>query len=690
MIIEQSQNSSINERETSPFTKKIHILSEKNYNEISSYNKNSFRNDKFKKPYIDIFKNQSNDNDYQSKTLIPYYHKYQNRKYLKTLKTKQNNKLKEIINTKTNFFRKKIDNNIINEINNDFQSDKENTINIPQTSRYDIKTKEKYFSKFFKSQIGLKYYNDFYFNNNSSNKENHVNNTPNNMRTINAHSKRNKSTCINPIWINNFNSPNNDKKKNIRNISSNESLFKLEDQLNYEFEIRLLKKQLKEAKKINDNLRKKLIKIKNEQKRIKEDEEKKKELIIIKVIDICKNINSSEKNIFCSSCEEIYNGFNSSNKNSKESKNDELNCFQVTKLFKNMLLNLMDLKYDYENIILKDEFIVGLKTLLDNENENESKDSENNKKFIINNIKELLKEEIKLKAILNKYKYLSLENKKYYDYLIKLCKKLSIKSLQNLDIFLINSLVEADAEFKQINQIKNIVLENNKSNNIYDTAYIKIDKDKYNNHREINDLYLIKPKTLRNRNNSESKKNIYLSSIKKGKEKDSKRYSYYKDNKNLNKSLIFNNIFRNKAEPINKKIFYTYRYCDSNKKNNNKYLIKENNKKKINLYDFIKQKDYNNYINDYLKDDNLLYAHEECKNIGKNKKEVPLCIKNVGIKSFENVNRKSNKNNNYNNNIKFKKYELGLNNKIIGKIKSNIKDEKNKKIKKSYTHNFLF
>ena len=40
MIIHQNQNGSITERKTSPFKKKIHILSEKMNNEISSYKKN--------------------------------------------------------------------------------------------------------------------------------------------------------------------------------------------------------------------------------------------------------------------------------------------------------------------------------------------------------------------------------------------------------------------------------------------------------------------------------------------------------------------------------------------------------------------------------------------------------------------------------------------------------------------------
>ena len=82
-----------------------------------------------------------------------------------------------------------------------------------------------------------------------------------------------------------------------------------------------------------------------------------------------------------------------------------------------MLLNLMDLKYESQNILLKEEFISGLNNLLiKNENEYKIEDKE---QYIFNKVKGFIKEEEKLKTKISKYKYLTLENKKFYEYFSK-------------------------------------------------------------------------------------------------------------------------------------------------------------------------------------------------------------------------------------------------------------------------------
>ena len=673
MIIHQNQNGSITERKTSPFKKKIRILSEKINNEISSYKKKSFRNDLFTKPYLDIKNCENNDNNYQSKTIIPHKQKYKNKIKFKTAKMQIN---KSKVNSNFNFKRRKHNN--LNESIYDNLSDKDNVYHIPQTSRYDYNSKEKYLKYFFKNIINSEYNNFFNSNSKKNIEENYIyENYPDSMKTINTHSKRNNSTYINPIRRNDFINMNNEKERNNSDIIFNESIINLEDELNYEFEIRLLKKKLKQIKKINDKLKYKLFKIKNEQKRkVQENKEKKKEFIIIsKVIDIYKNLYLSENINFLSSSNESYNGNSNLNIISKKAKK-YLNSFPATKIFKNMLLGLMDLKYDYQDILLKEEFINGLEIIFDNDNVIKKNDLKKNEKFIIKNIKGLLKEEISLKEINKKYKYMSLENKKYSDYLSKLSKKLSINSLDNIDIFLKNTIIKAEAEFRQINQIKSIVMNNRKDNN---------DNDNININKELNDYYILERKHYRNILNSESKININMSPAQKEEEKNSNRnlYSKYKSSNNKN-------FFRNKDEPFKKDMFNTYRYSDSTRKNKNKSLIKQrNSSEKINLYDFNKQKDYNYYTRQFLKNSNKPFINEEKNELSKNRIEVPHCIKSVKIQPFK-YKKGNKKNNNFNNIINSKKRELGLNNKIKAKIKLSEKDTKNKRISKSYRKNIYF
>ena len=677
MIIRQSQNGSITERKTSPFKKKIHLLSEKIYNEISSYKKNSYRNDIFKKPSIKINNYENNNNDFQNKTIIPINQKYHHRIKFRALKNKHNINPKKALNkeiSKLNYDDKKINYNELFDNN----SDKENINNIPQTSRYDNNIKEKYLAKFFKNYMDSKFSNNLKLN---KIKEINIKNIMSNpfMETINAHSKRNNSTYINQINkenIDNENESNND-------IMENESIINLEDELNYEFEIRLLRKRYKELKKKNNKLKYKLYEVKNEIKK-KQNKENKKTHLISKVVDICKNINFSEKNNFFTSYNETYNGYTTSNIESKESKNDI--PFPATKLFKNMLLNLMDVKYEYENIYLKNEFILGLKNMLINYNEN--KDGQINEKFIFKNIKDLLKEEIKFKAIINQLKYLSIENKKYYEYFSKLCKKLNIHSLDNLEEFLKNTIIKASAEYKQINQIKNIVMGNHKNNSI-DNKIIK-NRNNNDNFKEIDDCYYIIDEPRRTKIKSESKININISSVKK-EDINSKRYSYFKDNKYMNESLITNNIFGNKNNSIPKKMLYTYKCNDSAKKSKNLSMIKQKSNEKFNLYDFSKQKDYDYYHKDYYNDNNKkLFQNKNIKNnanVNNNKRiEVSHCIKNIKIYPFK---ENKTKNKNYNNIINFKKKELGLNQKIKKNMKLNTNDN-NKKVSKSHNKDFCF
>jgi hypothetical protein len=574
---------------SSPFEQKVNLQSD----EIQKYKKNSIENEIFKKKYIEMRNN--NNFKYENKTLIPQNKINQNK--LKFTISKNN-----IVNNSNSFgyidrenipnqkyltinTNKAPNNNIINE-NNFFVS---------KTCRFNKNNKkENYLKNFFKGIIDSSKINDINNNNNTTLKDgNIISMKLENPTKINL--KRNNSSYANQIRKNDTIKYSNLKNKNSGdNNNKIESINNLKEELDYEFEIRQLEKKLNEVKMENKKLENKLITIKNNSKISKQIEVK--ENIIYKVIDICKNISFSGKNNFFSS-------FNESN--TKIISGDYPNLFPATKLFKNMLLNLMELKYDYENIFLRNEFFYGVKKIINNANIFKLNDNEIN---IYDIIKKLTKEKIKLKTTIENIKYASINNKKYYDYFLQLCHSLNIRSLEELDVFLKSMSIKAKVECNEINQIKNIVLNNNLKNSI---ALNELNK-KINNNNKINNEnkkfhrnYFLGPKTLIKKSNSESKINSKLNTFFKEKKQKSKFFEYdhakipkeiYKNNDSFNKSLTTKNIiYRNN---YNHFPFNTFNSFNKPIKKNKKYHSNEGT-----IYDFRKHNNnkdniYNCYNND--------------------------------------------------------------------------------------------
>ena len=662
MIINQEESNSYNERDISPFHKKIHLLSEKIEDKISSLKKNSFRNNTFKNHNIEVRNYGNKNNNYQYNTIIPYNKNHHSKIRFKIPKNNQKDyRIKKIDNIdninnqkySTIIARNRNHNDIYNDDGND--SEKEDIKLIPHTSRYNDDQKEKYLKKFLKDVIRSKYNNDI----NRDYYTVRVNRSP--FEYINQ-----KKSFINKIR-------NEHIMKDANELNQNDSSIKLEEKLDYEFEIRLLTKKLKEVKERNNKLKYRLIKIKNEQ-RIRNQKNKKNEYIISKVIQICKNSSFSGTNNFFSSFKEIYN--TQFNNNSEENKIDDLKLFPATNLFKNMLLNLMDMKYEFENIVLKDKFIDGTQNLFYNNNEEykEFKES-NNKIFIYHNVKNLIREEINLKNECNEY----LELGKCYEYFSQLCSTLNIDDLQELVDYLKKIFIKTKVNFKQINQIKKIVKDiNNTNKEISNNNNID---EKY---RGIDQNYISEQRNLRKKNYSEiniTKKN---NSMFKEEIKNSKQNSYINDN---NKN---NTILRNKDNYLYNKIFYTLRYKNNNnndsiEKNENKSLSKE----KIDLYDFKSQRNIDYFINEYIgkKKENLSQARNN-SNLSKKKTNNLHYNKSSKIRTLKSAKKVNDKT--YNSIINLKKKELGLNNKIRNKIKSYIKDKKNKNESKSIVKDFIY
>ena len=662
MIINQEESNSYNERDISPFHKKIHLLSEKIEDKISSLKKNSFRNNTFKNHNIEVRNYGNKNNNYQYNTIIPYNKNHHSKIRFKIPKNNQKDyRIKKIDNIdninnqkySTIIARNRNHNDIYNDDGND--SEKEDIKLIPHTSRYNDDQKEKYLKKFLKDVIRSKYNNDI----NRDYYTVRVNRSP--FEYINQ-----KKSFINKIR-------NEHIMKDANELNQNDSSIKLEEKLDYEFEIRLLTKKLKEVKERNNKLKYRIIKIKNEQ-RIRNQKNKKNEFIISKVIQICKNSSFSGTNNFFSSFKEIYN--TQFNNNSEENKIDDLKLFPATNLFKNMLLNLMDMKYEFENIVLKDKFIDGTQNLFYNNNEEykEFKES-NNKIFIYHNVKNLIREEINLKNECNEYLKLG----KCYEYFSQLCSNLNIDDLQELVDYLKKIFIKTKVNFKQINQIKKIVKDiNNTNKEISNNNNID---EKY---RGIDQNYISEQRNLRKKNYSEiniTKKN---NSMFKEEIKNSKQNSYINDN---NKN---NTILRNKDNYLYNKIFYTLRYKNNNnndsiEKNENKSLSKE----KIDLYDFKSQRNIDYFINEYIskKKENLSQAKNN-SNLSKKKTNNLHYNKSSKIRTLKSAKKVNDKT--YNSIINLKKKELGLNNKIRNKIKSYIKDKKNKNESKSIVKDFIY
>ena len=164
MIINQEESNSYNERDISPFHKKIHLLSEKIEDKISSLKKNSFRNNTFKNHNIEVRNYGNKNNNYQYNTIIPYNKNHHSKIRFKIPKNNQKDyRIKKIDNIdninnqkySTIIARNRNHNDIYNDDGND--SEKEDIKLIPHTSRYNDDQKEKYLKKFLKDVIRSKY-----------------------------------------------------------------------------------------------------------------------------------------------------------------------------------------------------------------------------------------------------------------------------------------------------------------------------------------------------------------------------------------------------------------------------------------------------------------------------------------------------------------------------------------------------
>ena len=239
---------------------------------------------------------------------------------------------------------------------------------------------------------------------------------------------------INQNFYENNNNIYLNSTKNTNNVFIN--------RLDQEFEIRCLKKKLKNLKNKNKSLIQQLDNLKEKNSTIKSEtfrEQNERKNIICSFINICNDIFNNE---------------------------DEVGL--GTNRFKNILLNLMDLKYKYENIFLENEFISNIGILFSLENifndnfyDNKRNNSNNN---IYHNIKDLIKLKTNYLNIIKKYKLLQIKNIKYFKYCSNLLEKLNLNDLDNLFNYLKTIKTINQKENRKINRMKKALFNNNNHN----------------------------------------------------------------------------------------------------------------------------------------------------------------------------------------------------------------------------------
>ena len=255
--------------------------------------------------------------------------------------------------------------------------------------------------------------------------------------------------------IKKYNNKNNDETKTdyISNrINSNRE--ELINNLNKDFEIRCLHRKLEKLKMKNNELKYNL-------------EKKKKKNYLLKYNS--KKEQNNINNIFYSLMN-IYNTFFQNKPNHNDNK---LN-------FKNLLLDLMDLKYNYENITLINTFFQNLEQLI------QLSFFFNNNDDIYSNITYLVKKKNQLLKDIYESKKHKEENKNYSELYKILCESFQANDLNT--IFNHLKKIESDNEndIRKIIKMRNILfnIENSSSNRL--NTNISMDKLRKNKRKNLN------------------------------------------------------------------------------------------------------------------------------------------------------------------------------------------------------------
>ena len=354
------------------------------------------------------------------------------------------------------------------------------------------------------------------------------------------------------------------------------------EKLEYEFEIRRLKRKLEKIKKENIEIKDKLndIKEKNinlEKKILNDDGEKSilKEIILL-----------NKQNAFDNS-----NGIDIKYDNQSKKDND-------SDSFDELILNIMDIKYFYENSLLTNEFINGVNKLLYGVPLpiNGNKNTQN----LIKSINELINIKSNTIYINNKYRNLLQDNYNYYLFVNDLKKKLNLNEFSELDK-LIKNIYFNIKDNEPLQKFQKVLVKefssaqkNNEKNKLYGSSNLILNNKKNN---KIN--YYTKLQNYLNANKGISR-DKQKNAINHFDKKCKKNLDNYLSQTEKNDSLSKNNTVRNTDDSF----FNINNYYQTFYNKNNSYEDKK--KKKIHLYyldNDIKINKNNNLINNEKSND---------------------------------------------------------------------------------------
>ena len=410
--------------------------------------------------------------------------------------------------------------------------------------------------------------------------------------------------------VGNINDNINDNINN--NIDNDDNDINNMGKLEYEFEIRHLKKKRNLLKQKNKEIIAKLDEIKNKNIKIQNNivqEQKNNQKIMNNIIILNKNYTSHINP----------NGLESIESSSNRSFSDDFSL-------KNIILNIMDIKFDYENNILFNDFIEGINELLNIPLLNNNNFNDN----ILKKIKEAINIEQNLKKSNDKYKKIFTDNDKYLNYFKSLLKELNLQTYEELYNYVQNMFVKNIKENERMKQIKKALINDTAPDNQ------KLMKEKENIKRKIANQYSHSvSQTIFNNND----KNCYK--IKK---------SYMdKDNNHRIKEKKINNYIYSKRKDSN--FNYTQNILNRTEKSehrNNLMINNINNIRPLEDYD-------NNLKNNYQ-----VYLYEKEKTKTKTNKYIPSNYEQKKI--FKMNASENNKNNDKINAFMRHNYYNGINN----------------------------
>jgi hypothetical protein len=307
-----------------------------------------------------------------------------------------------------------------------------------------------------------------------------------------------------------FNLGNKNKIGNNKDIAnSNPKRINNINELEYEFEIILLKKKLKSLKNENKEKKEKLDKMRIINKSIEKIIEKQKAL---------KNLILLFKNYI------IYNNKNRLNEILKE-KN-----FNNTFSDDALIFVIMDLKYDYENNLLHNEFFEGVNKLFITQLKSVNDKNDDSKDInIIQKIDKLIDLKNSLTNDINKYKSALKDNIKIYYYYTSLLSNLNLHSFSSLEKFIKKKYMENIEENYQMKKLKNTLMRNTSSS-------------RSPSNKKENNLLLScgELNNLKNKNSNTDLKKIFQKKYSDSRVKQIKKNIFIinRNNNNLNEKLI--------------------------------------------------------------------------------------------------------------------------------------------------------